>query len=666
MQRVETASVHWTNQGPVDPVSGDRWCDARDPLGEVRHVFLAGNDLAARWAPGGSAWAGDRRHLTIGEIGFGAGRNALVAALAFVRGAPRETRLHIVSFERAPMRVDDARRVLAWVGEQNQEHVGPGARGASRGDAGRASDESDWSSEVAALLDQWPAAVAGIHPVWLAGGRVRLLVVAGEVAETLPRMAMAADAWFLDGFAPSRDGSAWTPEVMAAIGAASRASATAATWSAAGTVRDSLVAAGFEVDRGLGHGGKRNMIRARRTASAGAGSVAAAVDAEAGWAAADEPRRDAARPRRAIVAGAGLAGSAAAASLADRGWAVTVLDPAGVAGETSSVPRAIVEPVFGRRDSAALRLRWTGFRLVAAESRQIDAEAAGRFADPGRFVPAPVVHAAVARWTEIERGLGPEHPVLTAVGPQAAADRLGVPQPGGGYAVPGSGWLDAAARCRWRVDRAEIGVEPRAFTAADGSADPEAIVIDATGTGAAWAALGGDAFPIEAARGQVARWSTPPPWAELVGILSGRTSVIPAESPEADLLLASTYDHHDADAATRASDDAVLLEQLAATQPELAAALGDHSPLDRWAGVRRTGHDRLPIVDLIDGRAAGGARVGLSLAHGSRGVIGGALAAELLAARLEGEPWPAFVDDAAAIASDRRSIRRRQQARRDG
>src|SRR6185436_21010725 len=97
--------------------------------------------------------------------------------------------------------------------------------------------------------------------------------------------------------------------------------ATAATWSAARSVRDGLQTAGFEVRRVPGIGGKRDI------------TVAC-------FAPTFLPRRAPARPaahgdgdgdgeRHAVIIGAGLAGCATAWALAESGWRSTVIERRG-------------------------------------------------------------------------------------------------------------------------------------------------------------------------------------------------------------------------------------------------------------------------------------------------------------------------------------------------
>lgn len=604
MQHLATASVDWSTGSPRDPVTGDAWCDGEDPGGEARHVFVVGNDLPSRFAAMGPDDA-----CTVAEIGLGFGRTLCAVVAAFLGAAPPTARLEVLSFERSPLPREEARRGLAWCGAD--------------------------PAVAAELLEQWPEPLAGIEPLRLAGGRVRGLLVLGEVADTLPRMRVpgGVDAWCLDGFAPARDDSAWGESVLTAVGRLTAPGGTLATWTAAAAVRGRLAAAGFELQRRPGHGRKRDMTVGR-------------------LAAADRSPSRAGRPRSATVLGGGLAGSAVAAALADRGVAVRVLDVAGrMPGGASANPRVIAEPVLEAGDTPIRRLRWIGWRCLQAECRGRPPQGAG----------CGLLHGDLPRWRRIAEALGSGHPVAAWVDAEEASHHAGMPLDRGGLLVPSAGWLSPAELLgrRWDRVRAAGGrvaaaADPAEVAAAIAAASPSTPVIDATGGGHPGLGI---TWPVEPVRGQV---SLVPPTEVTAGIrivLCGRSACLPVH--EGRHLIASTYDHHDAGDEIREADHARILGGLAEGRPAVARALGGVRPDGAWAGVRRTTPDRRPLIGAVPDRPG----VLVSLAHGSRGVVGGAFGGALLAAMACGEPWPAFIDDLDAVAPTRRSAAARAEAR---
>ena len=113
------------------------------------------------------------------------------------------------------------------------------------------------------LLAQWPHSAKGVRRLVWPEHRIGLTLHIGDVRETLPDAVFAADAWFLDGFAPARNPGLWSPALLAEVARHTRENGTAATYTAAGAVRRGLEAAGFQVTRRAGFGRKRHMTTGR-------------------------------------------------------------------------------------------------------------------------------------------------------------------------------------------------------------------------------------------------------------------------------------------------------------------------------------------------------------------------------------------------------------------
>jgi tRNA 5-methylaminomethyl-2-thiouridine biosynthesis bifunctional protein len=102
-------------------------------------------------------------------------------------------------------------------------------------------------------------------------------------------------------------------------------------------------------------------------------------------------------------------------------------------------------------------------------------------------------------------------------------------------------------------------------------------------------------------------------------------------------LTGSTYDRDDTGLEARAADHSANLERLRALAPEVALQLApqfESGAVQAWTGVRCTTTDRRPLLaEVARGRW-------VSTGMGSRGLTFAPLCAELLAARLHGEPLP--------------------------
>ncbi len=218
----QTDQITWRDGDvPVSSRFDDPFFSLENGLAETQHVFLNGNDLPARFAPG----------FQIAELGFGTGLNLLVVWEAWL-AAGIDGPLHFTSFEAFPMAPADMLRAHqsfpAFDGKRD------------------------------ALAAAWQGRGAVIE---LPG--LRCEVIEGDARVTLPAWQGRADAWFLDGFSPAKNPELWSPDLMLEVATHTAAQGTAATYTAAGFVRRGLSDAGFAVERTTGYGRKRHMTRAR-------------------------------------------------------------------------------------------------------------------------------------------------------------------------------------------------------------------------------------------------------------------------------------------------------------------------------------------------------------------------------------------------------------------
>jgi len=218
----QTAKLDWRDGVPIATAFDDPYYSLDNGLAETAHVFLAGNDLPARFG-------GD---FQISELGFGTGLNLLVTWAAWAE-AGRPGALHFTSFEAFPMQIDDMRAALGHFPQV--------------------------TTYAEVLLSEWRP---GKGAMKLSDGPT-LHVITGDARQTLPAWTGMADAWFLDGFSPAKNPELWQPDLLQAVGNHTKQGGTAATYSAAGHVRQALKDAGFDVTRTPGFGRKRHMTRAR-------------------------------------------------------------------------------------------------------------------------------------------------------------------------------------------------------------------------------------------------------------------------------------------------------------------------------------------------------------------------------------------------------------------
>jgi tRNA 5-methylaminomethyl-2-thiouridine biosynthesis bifunctional protein len=447
---IEPARIDWSGPVPRASLFDDVYHPRAGALAQARQVFLAGTGLPGRWR--------GRARFTILETGFGLGLNFLAAWQAWRDDPARCARLHFVSIEKHPPRLADLVRA----------HAAAGAPG-----------------ELAqALQCCWPPLTPNLHALDFDGHRVELLLAFGDVTAILPALHCAADALFLDGFAPSHNPAMWTPPVLKAIGRRAAPGAVAATWSVAREVREGLAAAGFEVERAPGFGGKREMSVARFAPRRG-GRVTPAprdrlhpqdprepldspepLDPQVARGSAGKAALETGAPRTALVVGAGIAGAWVARALRLKGFDVTIFDRhATPAAEGSGQPGGLVHGTWHLADGPHARLLRAGALEAARAYRPLIAGAAQPDGGAGPAAARDGVMAAVPgaldgllaidrraggvqamRKVLHEAGLPPEY--VQALDADAAAARAGVPLAAPAWFYPEGGWVAPGAVVR--------------------------------------------------------------------------------------------------------------------------------------------------------------------------------------------------------------------------
>lgn len=603
------------------PLSGDVYKSATGALGEAAAVFVAGARLRERWA--------GRQAFTILELGFGLGANFLATLAAWRADPQRPARLDFVSVEAHPLEPADLARALAGIG-------------ADPGDAD-------------ALLAGWPLPLPGLHQLALAGGQVVLTLALGEAGHIVPRLAVAADAFFLDGFSPPRNPEMWAPALMKQLGRRARPGASLASYSVAASVRDALRAAGFETWTEPGFGNKRSRLAGRY------------APAWRTWPPPPEPPCLA--PRRVLVVGAGIGGAAVARGFADAGWSVHLAEAlASPAGGGSDQPRLAMHLHLSPDDNHLSRL------TRAALGMSPGAGLLARPVEPatGRISPAAGPAAADRQQALLDRlDTAPEFARRLDAG--EASDLAGVTLRHGGIWTPRADSVAPRATCaRWLAHdaiRTDCGQRVRALERgeagwiAHADAGPigsfPLVVLACPEAALRLAAV--SSITLRHTRGQTTRLYSPA-LAGLRCVLSGDAYACPL--PGGETLVGSTYGEDDA-LAPRDADDLSNMRRLARMLDVPCEAL---SMQGRGAatGLRFATRDRLPLLGWApDDAAAAAAREdllrnarlplpraeGLMLAtgFGSRGALWSLLAARLLPALAEGRPLPVEADLAAAV-----------------
>lgn len=613
-------------------------------------------------------WAGRRRFVVL-DTGFGLGRKFLATWAAWRDDPQRCERLDFIAIEPQPPR---------------SEALSLAHRG------------TPLQALAQTLADAWPALTPNLHLLDFDAGRVRLFLAPAALARLLPLLNASVDAFFLDGLELGGAAAAQDRFVLKRLARLARTDATAVGGRWTPALREGLVAAGFVVPERATDERPGEVADGPHSGPHGEAPDESphTPDAESGFATARyaprfSPRRAPGRTGlawpatglpHAVVIGAGLAGASAAEALARSGWTCTVLDrhPA-PAGGASGNPGGLFHATVHASDGVHARLLRSAALLAARCYRPL--------VDQGRVAGA--VGGVFRR--EAPSAAGPTPPLDSAAGATGLASRLdarqaravtGLPSLCDGLAgwfFPDAGWIDPAGLVRewlttpgvefrggvqaqrlardakglWSVHDAQdrLIAQGQAVVLAGGTSPPPA------GEGAA---AGGVMQHLVATRGQLSALRGAP---RLLVPISGQGYALTLATGE--LLFGATSQPGDSEPGLRDADHRHNLERLF-DLTGIASAPG--AELQGRVGWRSTSPDRLPVVGGVPkagwpGRSDQARHVarepGLFMlgALGSRGLTWAPLAAEVLAAWINGDTMPLEADLLDAIDPARWIVR---------
>lgn len=647
------AQIDWDDQGrPHSRQYDDVYFSKNEGIEETQHVFLEQTQLRDRFAA-----LAPHDCLVIGETGFGTGMNFYCAWQLFAEHAPLEARLHFVSVEKYPLtREDLARAVQLW--PQLEPYWQP-------------------------LLAQYVAVHGGFQQFSFDNGRVTLTLMVGDALEQLPQLDAQVDVWFLDGFAPAKNPDMWTPELFAQLARLSRPGTTLGTFTTTGWVRRGLIAAGFVMRKVPGIGKKWEVMHGQFQGWPAEQPAPAEPEP---WYARPAPAQG---PRHALVIGAGLAGSATAASLAARGWQVSVLERHDApAQEASGNPQGVLYLKLSAHGTTLSQMILSGFGYTRRWLQQLQR---GQDWDACGVLQLAFDDKEAQRQAKLAEAFDS---TLLHVLDQAQAESVaGVALPAGGLFYPEGGWVHPPALCQAQLQHPRIElmthqdvIELRKVDGRWQAWDGERLLASAPVVVLAGAAEvrrfdACAALPLKRIRGQITRLPATEASRALRTVVCAEGYVAPPRGDEHTL--GASFDFHNDDLAPTVAEHQGNLALLDEISTDLAERLNtstlDPAQLQGRAAFRCTSPDYLPIVGPVaDAQAfteayavlAKDARqvpdtpcpwldgLYVNSGHGSRGLITAPLSGELVAAWVCGEPLPLPRAVAQACHPNRFALRR--------
>ncbi|HYT48305.1 MAG TPA: FAD-dependent 5-carboxymethylaminomethyl-2-thiouridine(34) oxidoreductase MnmC, partial [Burkholderiales bacterium] len=350
--------------------------------------------------------------------------------------------------------------------------------------------------------------------------------------------------------------------------------------------------------------------------------------------------------RKAIVVGAGLAGAAVCERLCARGWEVELIERrAGPAQEASGNHAGAFHPIVTPDDSVFARLTRAGFLYSIFRWSLLEKPKWDRC---GVLQLARNDKEAASQQKSV-LGLPPEYAQL--VTREEAAAHAGAPVAAGGLWFPEAGWIRPQTLVRAQLEACGSRLHVRYGFEVDSI--PEAAVVILANSFDAPKLLAVPHLRLRRVRGQLTHVPAESIEAPRVVVLRGGMVLPPVEGL---CVVGASYDLEDEDTATREDSHAGNLQRLANIIP-FDATLKN---LQGRVAFRAVTPDRLPVVGKIAEGVYG------AFAYGSRGLVWAALAAELIASELEGEPPPLESSLSRALHPGRFGLRAKARAASSG
>jgi len=442
MTTIQSARLHYNEQGtPVSDVFDDVYFSNDSGLHETLYVFVTQNGLPERFQ------THRRRQFHVMETGFGTGLNFLVLWREFVTSleqAPHRLcqQLHFSTFEKFPLSHSDLQQAL-----QQWPELAP------------------YSAQ---LLAQYPTIfLPGCQRLRFANGQITLDLWLGDVHDNLPLVSVQnkVDAWFLDGFAPSKNPDMWQDTLWQGMARLSHAGTSVATFTSAGIVRRGIASAGFVVKKIKGFGKKREMAVACMPAADGqllhTWPFSTEGTNDEGTLSLAPTAFDASPKTEVTIVGGGLASLLLASSLIERGARVHLLcaDPS-VGHGASHNRQGALYPQLQYRMTPSSQLHLHAFVFAQRRYRELfeRLDVAHDFCGVLQLACNEQLMQRQAKITacdEFPKGL------WQAVDAKDASDIAGVALPFSGFYFPDGGWIAPQQLCQQLLSHLQTSADFR-------------------------------------------------------------------------------------------------------------------------------------------------------------------------------------------------------------
>ena len=210
----------------------DFYSSLKGAVEECKHVFIEGNNLTNRFKE-----LKQNATFFIGELGFGVGINFITTCSEWLKHTSDNQRLEFYSFDKYLFKPEHFKKIV--------------------------SAHTELSEYILEYESNYPKNIEGIQRISLFKGRIILNLILGDISTTQTYLEQidTIDAWFFDGFSPSKNPELWTKQLFSKINNSCHANSTFSTYSSSGYVKKNLKDAGFSYEKVKGFSHKRHMLK---------------------------------------------------------------------------------------------------------------------------------------------------------------------------------------------------------------------------------------------------------------------------------------------------------------------------------------------------------------------------------------------------------------------
>jgi tRNA 5-methylaminomethyl-2-thiouridine biosynthesis bifunctional protein len=215
----------------------DRYFDIINAIEEANYIHFEGNHIIKRL----SEKPDIGKILSIGELGFGTGRNVIALTALLNKCGIKNISINFYSVELYPITASRMAEILEPFRYQTGSAI-------------------DLLINVYTKLN---FEKLGWHKMNIQSefGTLTLNLYIGEALDMVNSLETSCECWFLDGHGPKSNPEMWRAELMIAVGKKTKPYGTCTSFTVARDVVNNLTAAGFTIIKWPGIGGKKSVLR---------------------------------------------------------------------------------------------------------------------------------------------------------------------------------------------------------------------------------------------------------------------------------------------------------------------------------------------------------------------------------------------------------------------